>query len=623
MTNPSQKTSRMPPALREKGRRMAAVRRGRKLRERMTISSLLLMTVLAAILAAGGVAGFYALNIVYRNKLIDTWAILFLELESQGHRILQRIEEYPTFGKGMSRTGRQPDVVVEVTGSNQLRKIYGGFPEHVSTDDLNLTTTKLNDKWSVLQFSGEDYLTVAASDTLVTKLLGHSVSDGAYFLMWKVNVAEWLPNATREGYLNKLYLLSKQGRVLFTNSPEITQTNYVQRPLVQKFISVPLNQGQLEFDAEEGGAYGFFYEVPNTNIVMFVETLKSVALASVRELAINYTIVLLFILGAVGILLQFPLSSLIAPMKELVRLAAEIGSGNFSVQPKQEGFGELRVLSNSFVEMAKNLNARDEHINVLLLEQQEKARLAGELQIAHAIQENFLSRYSLPEEAGLEVAAKYTPAEEVAGDWYGYFYNEKNGETVLSIADVSGHGAGSAMFTAIIAAEFEQTRAKAMGLSAFPLEDFVNNLNQLILKLGHGGVHATLLIARYKKGSGKVEFINAGHTFPVVIPPKETNQKPESVPLRSDPLGLSQYFQPVVKSIPFKRGTSILMFTDGLIEGSPDHRLYKEKRLHRSAQIESHQTVKQMLENIYEDWLDHLGGKQALDDVCLLAVKAA
>ena len=62
--------------------------------------------------------------------------------------------------------------------------------------------------------------------------------------------------------------------------------------MVQKFIGVPINQGQLEFDSKEGAAFGFFYEVPGTNLIIFVETLKSVALASVRELAINYVIVL-------------------------------------------------------------------------------------------------------------------------------------------------------------------------------------------------------------------------------------------------------------------------------------------------------------------------------------------
>ena len=210
----------------------------------------------------------------------------------------------------------------------------------------------------------------------------------------------------------------------------------------------------------------------------------------------------------------------------------------------------------------------------------------------------------------------------MAGDWYGYFYNEANAETVFSIADVSGHGAGSAMFTAIIAATFEEARARSAALGTFSLEDFVRRLNRLIMKLGNGGVHTTLLMAKYKRGSGKIEFLNAGHTFPIVVPPRESGKSPESVPLRSDLLGMSLDFVPAVKVVPFPIGTSVLMYTDGLIEGSPDHRLYRQKRLYQTAQVESHRTIKEMCDRIYEGWVEHLRGQRALDDVCILAVRA-
>ena len=95
---------------------------------------MMLMTALVAILLAGAIAGVYALNIVYKNKLMDTWAILFLELESQGNRILQKIEQYPLIGGNSVKNARVPDVVLQITGPNRLKKIQGGFPDEVSSE---------------------------------------------------------------------------------------------------------------------------------------------------------------------------------------------------------------------------------------------------------------------------------------------------------------------------------------------------------------------------------------------------------------------------------------------------------------------------------------------------------
>ncbi len=589
-------------------------------RPRVTITSLLLGTVLAAILLAGGMAGVYALTVVYKNKLTDTWAILFLELESQGNHLIHTFEQFR--GKPGS-DDYPPDVILRVNESGTLTKVRGDFPESLGPNDLHLGSAKLGSKWTILQYAGEHYLAMGSGAAGVARWVSEQVNSPSYFVLWKVDFVKWLGETVKSPDKNTLYLLTKEGRLIYSNDPEITQNNYIQRKLIQQFVAAPLNQGQLEFESEQGSAYGFFYEVPNTNVVMFVETLKSVAMAPVTKIAINFSVVLLFLIGGVGLLLQFPLSSLIAPIKELVRLAAEIGDGNFDIQPRMEGFGELKVLTQSFSEMCKNLQSRDVRINSLLIEQQEKFRLANELSIAHSIQDNFLLKSILPDDCGLQIAAEYVPATEVAGDWYGYFYNDATGEAVIAIADVSGHGAGSAMFTAIIAATFEETRARSAGLDAFPMEDFMRRLNRLFMKLGKGTIHATMLMARYRREKNEVEFLNAGHPFPILYPPPDLGQAAEPVFLRSDLLGLSLDFFPVAKTVNLPPGASVLMYTDGLIEGSPDRRLFSEKRLIRIGKDNPPTSPQALVQRVREDWTEHLKGQTALDDLCLLALKAA
>ncbi len=595
-------------------------------RQRITLSGMLLWTVLGAILMGGGLAGYYALEVLYENKLHDTWAILFLQLEQQGSWLTHRMEQFyfqktdPSESPDLEK--HIADEVLWIDPAGGLKTVSGDMPSTMQFSNFGLKSADLPARYTLVQYTGVSYLARKAKRIEIPT---ENLSAGDYLLLYRIDIPSWFAPTAAGETKNTFYLVTKEGKLLFSNRDNVTGVNYSGRPLVQKFISNPLRQGQVEFQSEDGPAYGFFYEAPQTNIMMFIETNKEVALAVVKEIAVRFSIVLFIILALTGLLLQFPITSLvIAPMRELIRVADEVGDGNFDVMPRREGLGELNVLSGSFKEMAKNLIARDARIQTLLLETKDKARLADELAIAHSIQNNFLLNPPLPADSGIEVAAQYTPAAEVAGDWYGYFYEPATHQSVFAIADVSGHGAGSAMFTAIIAAAFEETRETAsQSGTLFPLDAFAVKLNRLILRLGHGKMHATLLVASYQKGKPEIHILNAGHPAPVKVRSQDSGVLNEPVIGQSDLLGIHADFQPTIVSVAFPLGTSLFMFTDGLIEGSPDHKLYSERRLNKAAKVSKNQSVNHMVVRIYEDWKDHLKGQPALDDVCLLAVRAA
>jgi len=616
----------------DKAKRKAEKRRSKTLswKARITLSGFLLWTVLGTILAVTGSLGTYALYTLYQSKLTDTWAILFLELERSGSLLLQRLEKFatsaPTSDQAAAGTSRQvADIILKVDEAG-LARVRGDIPDRLTLKDFNLAKAELRARWNVLQFAGRDYLGTFIDARYLGLRLGEAMPAGQYLLLRRLDVSGLFDtgNDDEPGVDGRsvFYLITSEGRVVYTNRADINSTNHAERPLVQKFVANPLKHGQLEFQGPDGPAYGFFYEVPDTNVMMFVETSKRVALSEVEALAIQFGMVLLATMAIVGIALQFPLSSLVvAPMRELVRVADEVGDGNFEVYPSRNGLGELAILSESFTEMAKNLITRDRKIQGLLVEQQEKVRLEDELAIAHSIQNNFLIQNPLPAQSGVEVAAQYTPATEVAGDWYGYSFDPETGQSVFAIADVSGHGAGSAMFTAIVAATFEEMTGTKGRI--FPATEFALRLNRLILKLGHGQMHATLILATYLRGSSQVEVLNAGHPFPILIHPEETQKKSESVMARSDLLGMRPDFKPAVEKVPFPKGTSLFMYTDGLIEGSPDHRIYSERRLGKAAKITATEPVSHLVIKVYDDWREHMKGQQPLDDVCLMAVRAA
>ena len=144
-------------------------------KQRISISSLLLSAVLTCILTGGIVAGGYALTIVYENKLSDTWAILFLELESYGNRLTQKMNQ---FEDGDSRSLRKdPSIVLKVIeGGARFQRIQGDTKVFSTPADFHLQSAKLKSKWTVLQFAGNEYLTAVTSSNTAMKLLNQQLA---------------------------------------------------------------------------------------------------------------------------------------------------------------------------------------------------------------------------------------------------------------------------------------------------------------------------------------------------------------------------------------------------------------------------------------------------------------
>ena len=77
----------------------------------------------------------------------------------------------------------------------------------------------------------------------------------------------------------------------------------------------------------------------------------------------------------------------------------------------------------------------------------EKGRLERELQMARDLQAGLLPREA-PQRPGWEIAARWQPAREVAGDFYD-FIPAAGGQIGIVIADVADKGMAAALFMAL------------------------------------------------------------------------------------------------------------------------------------------------------------------------------
>src|SRR5260221_2112670 len=74
--------------------------------------------------------------------------------------------------------------------------------------------------------------------------------------------------------------------------------------------------------------------------------------------------------------------------------------------------------------------------------------LARDLEIGREIQKSFLPE-ELPRVPGWEIAARFRPARQVAGDFYDAFALPVSGRVGLVVADVCDKGVGAALFMAL------------------------------------------------------------------------------------------------------------------------------------------------------------------------------
>jgi sigma-B regulation protein RsbU (phosphoserine phosphatase) len=139
----------------------------------------------------------------------------------------------------------------------------------------------------------------------------------------------------------------------------------------------------------------------------------------------------------------------------------------------------------------------------------EKGRMVRELQMAYEVQAGLLPRET-PQIPGWELAARWQPAREVAGDYYD-FISLDGGQLGLVIADVSDKGMPAALFMALT----RSTVRASIGRASSPA-DGIAHANRLICADSTGGMFVTLFYALLNPTTGEFTYVNAGHNPPLL-----------------------------------------------------------------------------------------------------------
>jgi serine phosphatase RsbU (regulator of sigma subunit) len=558
------------------------------------------------ILGGSGFSIYYAMKSLYDTSLQDASTILFLDLETRSNSIS---EELANFIQVSKKKGAISDY--KIVDNKNINWIRGEFAGAKSFDDLGIDGFALQKTGSEVinsfsSYNGISFYSEKSGD-----------SQNAILRLYELENADLAKAFTLDTKYAYIYILNRAGKLVFTNSTDITPETVLKRPLVNSFIKMPFRQGQSQVVADGEAMYGFFQEIPESNLVIFAEKTKHRAMAAVYATIRKVAAASIFYLFVAIVFLQFPLWKATKPIRSLTEMALKLSRGDFDVTVKDEGFGELAVLSRTFVEMADNLKKRDKTIASLHLDKLEKTKMEQGIRVASTIQERFLFKPTGVLGSKVQVAAKYEPSLHLAGDWYGVFFDPERRETIISIVDITGHGIESSMMTPVMSVLFQEQKMR-LSQHAFDIREFMERCNSALYEYGSGVSTATGIIARFSEDTGVLTWLNAGHPAPVIVGPDGAMTKSKSSGSGTI-LGFSQKIEMAEQTLTLQTGSVVALFSDGLMTAPVGGAVgFSRKDLFNSLKVAKRQDVKNLLADIMSVWKKKNEGLRIEDDMCLV-----
>lgn len=236
----------------------------------------------------------------------------------------------------------------------------------------------------------------------------------------------------------------------------------------------------------------------------------------------------------------------------------------------------MNELSGRLIEQHQRLTGMVQELREALITKNRLAGLEQELQIAAQVQLSILPRQA-PRDARVQLHCHITPAREVGGDFYDYFFIDER-RLGFVIADVSGKGVPAALFMTI-------TRTLLKATAQFIAEPTrcVAQLNDLLAAENEQMMFVTLFYGVLELDSGCVHYVNAGHNAPYVL--RSGNRVEPLARTGGVAVAVCEGFAYRHASVQLQPGEQLFLYTDGITEAfDPDGQEYGDARLHRSLQ---------------------------------------
>ncbi len=247
----------------------------------------------------------------------------------------------------------------------------------------------------------------------------------------------------------------------------------------------------------------------------------------------------------------------------------------------------------------------------------EKGRMEKELMVARSVQTSLLPR-STPDLPGWEIASRWLPARQVAGDFYDFIPLHGEGPDRLGfvIADVTDKGMPAALFMA-----FTRSTLRASISTLHTPAEALTHANALINADSYKSMFVTLFYGSLDPVSGRLTYVNAGHTPPILLRPQAAapiaRLRMPSLPLGIDETTL--YQQEVLELQP---GEMLIAYTDGATDALNDQgEDFGLQRLEQVILANQGASAEQMAAAIELALEEFINDSDAFDDITLVIIR--
>lgn len=239
----------------------------------------------------------------------------------------------------------------------------------------------------------------------------------------------------------------------------------------------------------------------------------------------------------------------------------------------------------------------------------EKTRYEKELKAARKVQEQLIPLKTL-EWYDIQASTYFHPLFQIGGDFVDIWI--ENNLLHAVIADCSGHGPSAALVGVIFKMQLMHTKY------GDPLKDKVESLRNSLKGILPEDYFITFVYITVDK-EGNMEYIKCGHPEPLVYYNGEVTSLPGRSPMIVD---LDLKLKDSICYTKLEKGTTVLLYTDGLIEASNEKlemidtsglsQVFKET-------IESNE--EDLFKGIIQGVLSFCGTQSPEDDMAMICIK--
>lgn len=540
------------------------------LKGKVVLIAIVAMTALTAVLQAIGYYQFnqnvYSNYVKYATSAVNE-AIIILDKYSVGDAVVKG-EMDDNYEKARLELN-------EIKTSANIEYLYAVYFEDI--EDIKSACYVINAK-------SEEELAEAGSDADIYSYLGDPCEEDGFE---EVNLRVF-QNALRNdipGIIEQTSDTPEYGQLL-TCCEVVHDSNG--RPVAILGVDTDINEIKRDLHTYLNTSSLFAVLITALFIIIFVITTDRKITKPVRKLSENTASYVKLMKDAVS-------------PEDLVYDKVRIRSGD-----------EIQDLSKSISRMADEIKAYMINLETVMAE---KERIGAELNVATQIQADMLPRIfpPFPDRHEFEIYASMTPAKEVGGDFYDFFFVDHD-HLALVCADVSGKGVPAALFM-VIGKTLIKNRAQLGGSPS----EVLAYANEQLCEGNDAELFVTVWLAIIEISTGRGIAANAGHEHPALM---RADGEFELVKYRHSP-AVATFPGLTFKEHEFELnpGDKLFVYTDGVTEATDSSNvLFGEERLVASLNSGKDLTPDKLIENVKSDIDRFVGDAPQFDDITMLSI---